>query len=155
MTRRFSLLVKTALQFLCMWATTLAPSFTHAAEIPDGMAETFRDYLKNSAHVVLVCEVQKTRKDGPSPRGNHEVHVIATVVRTVKGKGTVGDRLRYYRLFEDNIPDRALELGNLSFLMLDEYGPDEFLLGTGEGWRYTSELDALLARILNEPKKSE
>jgi hypothetical protein len=39
--------------------------------------------------------------------------------------------------------------------MLDEYGPDEFLLGTGEGWRYTSELDALLARILNEPKKSE
>ena len=119
------------------------------------MAETFRGYLKSSAHVVLVCEVQKTRKDAPNPRGKHEVHVIATVVRTVKGKGAIGDRLRYYRLFEDKIPDRALELGNLVFLMLEDYGADEFQLGTGDGWSYTSELDALLARILSEPKKSK
>ena len=119
------------------------------------MAETFRDYLRNSTHVVLVCEVQKIRKDASSPRGKHAVHVTATVVRTVKGKGTIGDRLRYYRLFEDRIPDRALELGNLTFLMLEGYGPDEFLLGTGDGWSYTSERDALLARILNEPKKPQ
>lgn len=144
--------MKTALQFLCLWATTLASTFTHAAEIPDGIAETFRNYLKNSAHVVLVCEVQKTRKDAPNPGEKHGVHVIATVVRTVKGKGVIGDRLHYYRLFEDKIPDRALELGNLTFLMLEDYGPDEFHLGTGDGWSYTSELDALLARILNEPK---
>ena len=39
--------------------------------------------------------------------------------------------------------------------MLEDYGPEEFLLGTGDGWSYTSELDALLARILNEPKKAQ
>ena len=147
--------MKTALQFLFLWATTLAPAFTHSAEIPDGMAETFRGYLKNSKHVVLVCEVQKTRKDAPNPRGKHKVHVTATVVRMVKGKGVIGDRLRYYRMFEDKIPDRALELGNLTFLMLEDYGPDEFHLGTGDGWSYTPELDALLARILNKPTKPQ
>jgi hypothetical protein len=129
--------------------------FSCAAEIPEGMAETFRDYLRNSAHVVLVCEVQKTRKDAAHPRGKHEVHVVATVVRTVKGRGAIGDLLHYYRLSEDKIPDRALEPGNLTFLMLADYGPGEFLLGTGDGWSYTSELDALLERILNKPKKAQ
>ncbi len=98
--------------------------------------------------------MQKTRKDAANPRGKHEVHVIATVVRTVKGKDAIGDRLHYYRLFEDKVPERALESGNLTFLMLEDYGPGEFLLGP-EMAGATSELDALLARILKEPKKSQ
>jgi hypothetical protein len=132
---------------------SLAPVSAPASEIPNEMTDTFRNYLNHSAHVVLVCEIQKTLHEAPSRNRKHQVHVTAIVVRTIKGEGVIGDRIRYYRQFESDIPGRALELGNLTFLMLQEYGPDEFLLGTGEGWSYTSELDTLLASIQKETDK--
>jgi hypothetical protein len=144
--------LQTALIILALWTALLTHPSGCFGEIPAGKAETFGDYIKNSKHVVLVCEVQKTAKAAERPGTYHEVHVTATVVRIVKGQGVVGDRLSYYILCEDRIPPAALEVGGLTFLMLDDYQLEKFLLGTGDGWRYTPELDGLLAKILKAGK---
>ncbi|WP_038164123.1 hypothetical protein [Verrucomicrobium sp. BvORR106] len=144
--------VQIARLILALSISLLMPPSICFGEIPAGKAETFGDYIKNSKHVVLVCEVQKTAKPAERPGTYHEVHVSATVVRLVKGQGVVGDRLSYYTLCEDRIPPAALEVGGLTFLMLDDYQLDKFLLGTGDGWRYTPELDGLLSKILKAGK---
>lgn len=145
-------LMRVAVLILTLSISLLIPPSMCLGEIPAGKAETFGDYIKNSKHVVLVCEVQKTPKAAERSGTYHEVHVSATVVRIVKGQGVVGDRLSYYILCEDRIPPAALEVGGLTFLMLDDYQLDKFLLGTGDGWRYTPELDGLLAKILKAGK---
>lgn len=144
--------VHAALLILALWAILLMNPSGSFGEIPAGKAETFADYIKNSRHVVLVCEVQKTAKPAERPGTYHEIHISATVVRLIKGQGVVGDRLSYYVLCEDRIPPKALEVGGLTYLMLEDYQLDKFLLGTGDGWRYSPELDGLLAKILKTSK---
>lgn len=135
-----------------MWAALVSRPCSCLAEIPNEMAETFGDYIKNSKHVVLVCVVKKTAKAAEKPGSYHEIHISATVVRTVKGRGLVGDRLSYYILYEAPVSSEALEVGGLTFLMLDDYKTEEFLLGTGDSWRYTPELDNLLTKIFGGRK---
>lgn len=144
--------VQIALLILALAISLLMPPSICLGEIPAGKAETFGDYIKNSKHVVLVCEVQKTAKPAERPGTYHEVHVSATVVRIVKGQGVVGDRLSYCTVCEDRVSPAALEVGGLTFLMLDDYQLDKFLLGTGDGWRYTPGLDDLLTKILKGEK---
>ena len=145
--------MKFVIQLLGVCSLLLTRSASWSAELPSGMEWTFRNYLKNSKHVVLVCEVRIAFKQPPKTRTpKYEVHVSAAVVRPIKGKGRIGDRLHYYILCEDKPPDSALAPGDLRYLFLDEYILDEFLLGTGDGWRYQPELDAILSERRKNPK---
>ncbi len=116
-----------------------------AEKLPAGKAKAFLNYLHDNRHVVLVCEVAVSCAAEPERDGYYKVRISATVVRPVKGAGKIGDRLHYYVLFEGRPPEAALAAGGLSFLFLESYGPEEFQLGTGDGWRYLPELDALLS----------
>lgn len=134
------------MQVFLIFGLLLATPAAWSAELPEGKTWTFQNYLKDSKHVVLVCQVQLSLKEPAKPSDKYAVHVSATVVRPIKGQGRTGDRLRYHILCEDKPPAAALAPGGLSYLFLDEYVLDEFLLDTGAGWRYEPELDALLTQ---------
>lgn len=150
--RRCSRIVKFMLPILIICGLLLAAPMPWSADLPEGKAWTFQNYLKNSKHVVLACEVQLTLKEPPKPGTKYEIHVSATVVRPIKGQGRTGDRLRYYILCEEKPPAAALTPGELKYLFLDVYRLDEFMLDTGAGWRYEPELEALLSKTPKKPK---
>ncbi|MCF7788074.1 MAG: hypothetical protein K9N47_18270 [Prosthecobacter sp.] len=139
------------MQVFLIFGLLLATPAAWPADLPEGKAWTFQNYLKDSKHAILVCEVQLSLKEPAKPGNHYEIHVSATVVRPIKGQGRTGDRLRYFILCEDKPSVAALAPGGLSYLFLDEYVLDEFMLDTGAGWRYEPELDALLTQPSKQP----
>ena len=116
---------------------------TGRAELPEEIAEKFRDYLKNSPHVVLVCVFQESLDARKQP-DNHHLHVEATVVRSIKGDLKVGEKIRYFTLLEEVHPNRSSELGALKFLFLQDLPKGEFHLDVGEGWAYQPDLEKII-----------
>ena len=146
--------MRAVLHLFLLWSLVHVTASCHAEDVSPEMAENFRNHIRNANHVVLVCEVQK-RITQPAQNGSYKCEIAATVVRTIKGKGHVGDRLIYSFLLDEKPNEEPLDVGNLVFLMLEDYGPAEMSLGPGDSWDYAAELDALLGRILNAKKKKK
>lgn len=134
-------------------AILLTVSFCSIAEtVNDTYRETVANYLRHSENLVLVhIDSEKIlRKALPQ---KHELHFSCTVERVYRGDISIDKKLDCYLLMEQ-IPEKRAPLANTKrYLFIEDPKENPILIGTGDGWDYSSELSKELRKQLAEQSR--